>query len=714
MSKIYSDSHEELYKLLQRASSETGATLLIPDLQRPYVWTPSQVVLLLDSLIRGWPFGTLLLWDVHESDLSKIPSRPFWRMVDRTIEEGGTQVTQQNPPATYNMVLDGQQRIQSLILALGGDAWGFKLYDKDWHVERGNRPQRSAGGNRHWSVGTLCIDLDALSTEFSPESGIPGVDFTKVLQWVVTDSVNGRSNIVRGPKYEDPIAVASNVEQKGKYVRLSRLWDKAPAKEGLEAEQYQRLIAPILDEHEVPHAKSAAVIRPLTSLATAFSRVKLTRVSYLRVERLDTSVQSEQAYTDAVVGIFTRLNTAGRTLTREEITFAWLKVGWTRSKTGGLGATECFKKLLDELRSLDLPVELDDLVAGTSFAWAVHSRDGALLSDRDLLKKDIIHPMADDLSETWQILQDSFCAVAELLKERRVEFRSHYQSLNALWILCTWKYLAEIHENSFPTSKPAEIANYRAAIQQIISECIDRWFFCSSWAGRWGRASGQIMSGYATRLSELNKRLGGESKSLVDAAAWLSMFIKDEVDAFIVDANAEVDRLAAESRDQVRNYYSYLWIWHRIDAARWQMSKTPLRETEKKKPSIEVDHVVAVKLWEDANTGEPSTDEERALVEGESISGYVNRLGNSLLLEKTFNISKKQKPLKELLEQLKDFKTDSTHLAAWSSAMHLATKHCDPTGLSKLELYKLIESRETAMKIELKEFIKGLRPRHDL
>ncbi|MSU24855.1 MAG: DUF262 domain-containing protein [Opitutus sp.] len=57
MAKIYSDSHEELHRLLSRASSENGATLLIPDLQRPYVWSPSQVVLLLDSLFRGWPFG---------------------------------------------------------------------------------------------------------------------------------------------------------------------------------------------------------------------------------------------------------------------------------------------------------------------------------------------------------------------------------------------------------------------------------------------------------------------------------------------------------------------------------------------------------------------------------------------------------------------------------------------------------------------------------
>ena len=64
MSTIYADQHRLLKELLATAGKSEDATLLIPDLQRPYVWLPSQVVLLVDSLIRGWPFGTLLTWKV--------------------------------------------------------------------------------------------------------------------------------------------------------------------------------------------------------------------------------------------------------------------------------------------------------------------------------------------------------------------------------------------------------------------------------------------------------------------------------------------------------------------------------------------------------------------------------------------------------------------------------------------------------------------------
>ena len=98
MGNVYRQDSQQLHQLLDKASASHGATLLIPDLQRPYVWTPNQVTLLIDSLVRGWPFGTLLLWKVNHQELQGIPFRPFWTVVDRTAESNGAQVAQMNPP----------------------------------------------------------------------------------------------------------------------------------------------------------------------------------------------------------------------------------------------------------------------------------------------------------------------------------------------------------------------------------------------------------------------------------------------------------------------------------------------------------------------------------------------------------------------------------------------------------------------------------------
>ncbi|PIV53781.1 MAG: hypothetical protein COY53_05390 [Elusimicrobia bacterium CG_4_10_14_0_8_um_filter_37_32] len=56
------DQYLFLNEIINRARNDQGATLLIPDLQRPYIWNPNQVVLLIDSLVRSWPFGTFLTW----------------------------------------------------------------------------------------------------------------------------------------------------------------------------------------------------------------------------------------------------------------------------------------------------------------------------------------------------------------------------------------------------------------------------------------------------------------------------------------------------------------------------------------------------------------------------------------------------------------------------------------------------------------------------
>jgi len=50
-----------------------------PNSAKPYVWTPNQISLLVDSLIRGWPFGTLLMWKVGQGDLK----------ISRTGSSGG-------------------------------------------------------------------------------------------------------------------------------------------------------------------------------------------------------------------------------------------------------------------------------------------------------------------------------------------------------------------------------------------------------------------------------------------------------------------------------------------------------------------------------------------------------------------------------------------------------------------------------------------------
>ena len=399
---IYHHYAQPLHQLLEKASASTGATVLIPDLQRPYVWTPNQVTLLIDSLIRGWPFGTLLLWKVDSDQFQGIPCRCFWNVVDRTNDATESAVTQMNPPAEYHMVLDGQQRLQSLLLAVGGDSWGFKLEDRDWNVEiKDKRPRGRQSKYAHWSMATLCFDLDGFLKQYA-ETGrrFSDIDFRKVLSWAITDPAKGLSPFPKPENYELPLVKAYSPENGGRYVRFARLWKAAQPTHALKEAQFQSIVRPVLEQHGVNAGKIDALLQPMGELMTTLRDVKMYDVNYLELQPFNEAIWTRASYNDAIVNIFTRLNTAGRSLTREEITLAWLKVGWESASTLGESAGQCFTTLRDEFGNRGLEIAMDELVAVCSFIWSVF-RNGRLLDNSDLLNGEVIRPMASDLSKRW-------------------------------------------------------------------------------------------------------------------------------------------------------------------------------------------------------------------------------------------------------------------------------------------------------------------------
>jgi hypothetical protein len=88
--------------------------VLLPEIQRNYVWKGPQVTKLLDSLYREFPSGQILLWDTGKL--------PITKNLDG-LEKPSLPSTGQP-----KIVLDGQQRLTSLYKALGQDEDGLKVY----------------------------------------------------------------------------------------------------------------------------------------------------------------------------------------------------------------------------------------------------------------------------------------------------------------------------------------------------------------------------------------------------------------------------------------------------------------------------------------------------------------------------------------------------------------------------------------------------------
>ncbi len=710
--KIYDEGSEPLHDLLRAAGSE-GATLLIPDLQRPYVWTPNQVILLVDSLLRGWPFGTLLLWNVKSEELAGIPSRPFWRVVNRTTEDEHEVVGQNNPPAEFRMVLDGQQRLQSLLLAFGGDAWGFRLSDREWSAEFEVERPRGRMARHHWSLGHLSLDVLAFQNAVKTVGQVAKIDFRNVLCWVVHSPKEGRSKFRRPTNYNFPIPYFGDEFNRGRYIRLSRLWNLASTQPGLFEKDYRNRVIPVLREHNVAQATIDEVIAPLGELIVTLVSIKQAKVSFLQLAPYTADVFSQDVYNDAIVNIFTRLNTAGRALTRQEITFAWIKTGWQASeKTGQRHASDCFSDLSTALAEEGVTIDSDDLVGAISAMWAVLFRNGNLLTAADLLRGDKVRPMAQDLVQHWPIFENNAITAAGLVNDRGFKFGTHYRSLNVLTLLLCWRLLGRQWLAQHALGITAK-DSFEKQLDAAFSSSCDRWMLLSQWSGRWGKSTDKAFADYISNLAADWEKI----KDLLSPEQVIEI-LKKRIESWIFGLREEsskyIDELGVLTRDTVHQYYLPLWLWHRLDPNRWSASRLPLRETKRGGLSLEVDHLVAIKLWETLRRNPELPAGEQEPSSETDIASDVNALGNCCLLEKSFNIAKGAKTLQTFLSSVHEIKNGSVTIESWARKLEIEPVLLNPTDHSMEEVVQAISRRTDNMKTTLKDYIAGERQRADL
>ena len=124
-------------ELFERVDRQVGNLLAdvkngrigLPDLQRPFVWSDAKVRDLFDSMMKGFPVGYVMLW-----------SSPADYANTKNIGVGDKQFNRPD-----DLVIDGQQRLTSLLAAMSG----VKVLDKNFKERR------------------IRISFDPITTEFN-------------------------------------------------------------------------------------------------------------------------------------------------------------------------------------------------------------------------------------------------------------------------------------------------------------------------------------------------------------------------------------------------------------------------------------------------------------------------------------------------------------------------------------------------------------------
>jgi hypothetical protein len=105
------------------ASDADGGGLWLPNIQRAFVWSEEQIERLFDSIMRQYPLASMLIWKTRD----EIKHRAFIQ----NFNDGKVNLKEKYQPdlkRVKRLVLDGQQRLQSLYLGLEGSIDGRILH----------------------------------------------------------------------------------------------------------------------------------------------------------------------------------------------------------------------------------------------------------------------------------------------------------------------------------------------------------------------------------------------------------------------------------------------------------------------------------------------------------------------------------------------------------------------------------------------------------
>jgi uncharacterized protein with ParB-like and HNH nuclease domain len=121
-----------------------NAQYFLPAIQREFIWPPAKVVQLIDSILRGYPIGSFLFWELKPESRERWEAYEFIQQASERNRHN--QVASTAGVKQLTLILDGQQRLTSLLVAFKGK------YEVKIKYRRWNDPKA-------WDKQTLYLDL---------------------------------------------------------------------------------------------------------------------------------------------------------------------------------------------------------------------------------------------------------------------------------------------------------------------------------------------------------------------------------------------------------------------------------------------------------------------------------------------------------------------------------------------------------------------------
>ena len=216
-----------LGKLVERIAA---GKIRVPRFQRAFVWKQADLLSLLDSILRGFPIGSILVWDTEENIAS-------------TDRIGPVRISS-SPGGVVGYLIDGQQRVSTLLGTLRlTDDMDDTVDNVDWRVyfnldtQEFHRSPSEGTGPQHFPVRSLLNTAGFFEACRRIESEISDPD--KGQRWL--DEADRLANVFRD--YQIPLIHIREADLDSAvtvFARLNRTGRKMAADEMVSALTYQR------------------------------------------------------------------------------------------------------------------------------------------------------------------------------------------------------------------------------------------------------------------------------------------------------------------------------------------------------------------------------------------------------------------------------------------------------------------------------------------
>src|SRR5208283_2942344 len=113
------------------------------------------------------------------------------------------------------------------------------------------------------------------------------------------------------------------------------------------------------------------------------------------------------------------------------------------------------------------------------------------------------------------------------VRNRGLQFRKHYQSLNSIAYLWAWYFVALRWRQQRTLNELAK-DSLEKGLGGVLDARMDRWLICSQWANVWTSSSTERLSGYAKGLASC-AQAAAEKLDVGSAVAVLGQQLESDV-----------------------------------------------------------------------------------------------------------------------------------------------------------------------------------------